>query len=328
VRAISALDRFQQRHGWAGFPLAVLYKYADDEGGSLAALITYYGFLSLFPALLLLVTTLGYLLAGDPHAQQKILDSAFGQFPVIGTQLEQNITSLHGSPAAIVVGVLGLLWGALGIGNAAQLAFNRAWAIPRNERPNPIRSSARSFGFVLLLGAAIVASTAMTGIGSSSGHLSSHAGALLRLLVLVISTLANAVVFGLAFRLLTAHAVDFRDLVPGALCAALAFEVVQALGTTYLTRVVARSSDIYGAFGVVLGLFAWIYLAAVVTVIAAEINVVRACRLWPRSLLAPFADNKPLTRADERAYMSYAEMRRHKSFENVDVTFTEPRTKP
>src|SRR5947199_9863800 len=103
MRFVGVADAFQQRHRWVGMPLAVIYKYADDQGGFLAALITYYGFLSLFPALLLLVTTLGYVLAGNPDAQQKILDSAFGNFPVIGTQLQHNIPSLHGSPLALVV---------------------------------------------------------------------------------------------------------------------------------------------------------------------------------------------------------------------------------
>jgi len=75
-------------------------------------------------------------------------------------------------------------------------------------------------------------------------------------------------------------------------------------------------------------MLAWIYLSATVTVLAAEVNVVRACRLWPRSLLAPFADGLPLTPADERAYVSYAQMRRHKSFETIDVTFAEPGEQP
>jgi membrane protein len=325
VKIVSKIDGFQQRHRWASFPLAVVYKYGDDQGGYLAALITYYGFLSLFPGLLLLVTTLGYVLADNPEAQQKILDSAFGNFPVIGTQLEHNITSLHGSPVALVVGALGLLYGVLGVGQAGQLAFNRAWAIPRNERPNPIKSRVRSFAFVLVVGLGLIITTFLTGLGSSSGYLSSHAPNLVRGFVIAASVVTNIGVFFLAFRLLTARVVVARDLIPGAVVAAFGWQILQALGTTYLTRVIAHSSDIYGVFGIVLGLVAWIYLGATVTVFAAEVNVVRACRLWPRSLLAPFADNLPITAADERAYASYAEMRKFKSFQQVDVRFDDPR---
>src|SRR3954465_9472329 len=103
MRFVGVADAFQQRHRWVGMPLAVGYKYADDQGGFLAALITYYGFVSLFPALLLLVTTLGYVLAGNPSAQQHILDSFVAQLPVVGPQLEQNVSSLHGNPVALLI---------------------------------------------------------------------------------------------------------------------------------------------------------------------------------------------------------------------------------
>lgn len=319
--AVGAADRFQRRHGWAGFPLAVVYKYVDDQGSLLAALITYYGFLSIFPGLLLLVTSLGYVLSGNPEAQQRIVDSALAQIPVIGTQLEQNAASLQGNPVALAVGVLGLVYGVLGIGQAVQLALNRVWAVPRNERPNPLRSRVLSLFLVLLVGAGLVVTTVLTGVGAATGNLDSHLTAAVRALVLIAAVLANAAVFVVAFRMLTARAVDLRDLVPGALLAAVGWEVLQTVGTTYVSRVVTRSSDIYGVFGVVFGLFAWIYLAATVTVLAAEVNVVRACRLWPRSLLAPFTDGLPLTPADERAYVSYVRMARHKSAERIEVSF-------
>ena len=109
---------------------------------------------------------------------------------------------------------------------------------------------------------------------------------------------------------------------------ALGWQVIQALGTTYVSRVVSRSSDIYGVFGIVLGLLAWIYLSATVTVLAAELNVVRACRLWPRSLMAPFVDGLPLTPADERAYVSYVTVRRLKSAEQIEVRFDPPPSTP
>jgi YihY family inner membrane protein len=321
MQAVKAVDEFQRRHRFLGFPLAVGYKFVDDQGGFLAALITYYGFLSLFPGLLLLVTALGYFLSGNPSAQQKIIDTALAKFPVIGTQLEHNLSSIHGSSTAIIIGVLGLLYGALGIGQATQLAFNRAWAVPRNERPNVLLSRLRSFGFVLLIGVGLVATTILTGISAATGSLNSDLNDLIRLAFIAASILANAALFTAVFRLLTARDVTIRELLPGAVFAALCWQVLQALGATYVSRVVTHSSDIYGVFGIVLGLLAWIYLAAVILVLAAELNVVRACKLWPRSLLAPFADGLPLTPADERAYVSYVEMRRYKTFEHVDVTF-------
>jgi len=324
MRVVQGIDGFQRRHRWAGFPLAVTYKYVDDQGGFLAALITYYGFLSLFPGLLLLVTILGYALAGDAGLQQRVLDSALANFPVVGTQLQANLSSVKGNPAAAVIGALVLLYGVLGIGQASQHALNRVWAVPRNERPNPLRSRLRSLALVLLVGLGLVVTTTLTGVAAATGELDSHLSGLARALVLFASVLANIGLFIAAFRLLTARIVAARDLMPGAVFAAFCWQALQTLGTTYLSRVVAHSSDIYGVFGIVLGMLAWIYLSATVTVLAAEVNVVRACRLWPRSLLAPFADGLPLTPADERAYVSYAQMRRHKSFETIDVSFVEP----
>jgi uncharacterized BrkB/YihY/UPF0761 family membrane protein len=69
VGVISWLDGYQRRHRWLGLPIAVVYKFVDDQGGYLAALITYYGFLSLFPLLLILATVVGFVLPGAPALQ-------------------------------------------------------------------------------------------------------------------------------------------------------------------------------------------------------------------------------------------------------------------
>ena len=102
-RAYDAFDRCQQRRAWLGFPLAVRQKYADDQGGYLAATITYYGFFAVFPLLLVLVSVLGFVLKGHPELQKRIVDSALGQFPVIGRGLK--VGALHGSTAALVLGI-------------------------------------------------------------------------------------------------------------------------------------------------------------------------------------------------------------------------------
>ena len=91
-----------------------------------------------------------------------------------------------------------------------------------------------------------------------------------------------------------------------------------------MARALKGASEAYGVFGLVLGLVAWIYLLALVIVIAAEINVVSRAQLWPRALLTPFTDRVQLTSADERAYTGYAESERHKGFEVVDIRFDAP----
>src|SRR5919199_1890131 len=112
---VDRLDAYQRRHSWLGMPLAVIYKYFDDRGPYLAALMTYYGFVSLFPLLLLLVTVLGYVAAGDPHVQQSLLNSALRDFPVIGTQIRSNVHGFHGNGVALTVGIIGTLYGGMGV---------------------------------------------------------------------------------------------------------------------------------------------------------------------------------------------------------------------
>ena len=105
-RLLDRIDAFQQRHRFPGFIFAVLKKFGDDSAGSLSALITYYAFLSLFPLLLVLVTVLGYVLHGNQDLQRRIIDSALGDFPVIGQQLRDNISSVKGNGIGLVVGIL------------------------------------------------------------------------------------------------------------------------------------------------------------------------------------------------------------------------------
>ncbi len=162
------LDRMQRRHPVLGFPLAVVYKFVDDQGSYLAALITYYGFLSLFPLLLLLTSVLGFVLGGDAHLQQRVLNSTLSQFPVIGSQLGDP-KGLQGSGAGLVIGLLGAVYGGLGVAQAGQNAMNTAWHVPRNNRPNPIKVRLRSLLLLATVGLGVLATTILSALGSSAG---------------------------------------------------------------------------------------------------------------------------------------------------------------
>ena len=321
---LDALDAYQRSHHRLGFPLAVVYKFADDQGPYLAALITYYGFLSLFPLLLLLVTILGFVLEGDPQAQADVIDSALLQFPVIGAQLRENVQSLKGSDLGLGVGIAGTLYGCLGMAGAMQNAFNRAWAVPRNRRPNPFTARLRSLALLPVLGTGVIVTTLLAGLTTGAGAYGAEVHTLVRVAAIVLAVLTNIGVFMVAFRVLTATEVPTRDLRVGAIVAGVGWQLLQILGTYLVTHALRGAGEAYGVFGLVLGSIAWIYLMAVVTVFAAEINVVAARRLWPRALLTPFTDRVQLTPADERAYAAYAGAEQHKGFEVVDVTFEPP----
>jgi membrane protein len=314
------VDRFQRKHAWTGFPLAVLYKFFDDQGSYLAALIAYYAFVSMFPLLLLAATILGYVLSGNPTLQQHILTSALSQFPVVGSQLQEP-SRIGGGATGLVIGILGAIYGGLGVAQAVQYAMNTVWRIPRNNRPNPIKARGRSLLLLATAGLAVLGTTTLSTLGSTdAGSLSG----VLKIVLLVASVVINAVVFVFVFRLATARHLTVIDVAPGAIGAAVVWQLLQTFGVAYIGHVVKGASATNGVFALVLGLLAFFYITGVAVVLCAEINVVRVERLYPRALLTPFTDNVELTSGDHRAYTGQAVSQRSKGFENVDVTFNKP----
>jgi membrane protein len=323
VNVFGRVDEYQRRHRWVGLPLAVLYKFVDDQGGYLTALITYYGFVSLFPLLLLLVTGLGFTLQNSPGLQQQVLDSALAQFPVIGDQIGANIHSFHGSVFALVTGIAGSLYGGLGVVQATQSALNKMWGVPRGSRPDPIRARLRSLLLLAAGGVVMVVTTALTALSALASDTGVSAAA--AQVGAMISAIAIDVgLFMVVSRVLTARRLSTGDVWAGAVVAGLVWQGLQWAGAFGLGHMLRGATATYGMFAIVLGLLAWIYLGAVTFVVCAELNVVRVRLLWPRSLLTPFTDRVDLTPGDRRAYTSYAETERHKGFQHVDVEFDPP----
>jgi membrane protein len=319
VAITERLDRFQQEHRWVGFPLAVVYKYFDDFGPYLAALLTYYAFVSLFPLLLLLSTALGLVLASDPALQSEVLSSALHQFPVIGVDLARP-GRLGGGPVGLTVGILGSVYGGLGVAQAFQYATNTMWGVPRNNRPNPLRARGRSLTLLGIAGLAFLGTTALTILGSIGGG---FLGTAARVLALAASVVAGAALFVFAFRFAAARRLSVRDVVPGAIATEVIWQLLQTFGVIFV-RQVRHASPTNAVFAVVLGLLAFLYLTATGVLLCAEINVVRINRMHPRSLLTPFTDNVVLTAADRRSYARQARAQRSKGFEHVSVHFDTP----
>jgi membrane protein len=313
---VSWLDRLQRRSRSAGFVIAVIYKYGDDQGSYLAALITYYAFVSLFPALLLLTTVLGVVLVGRPELQEQVLQSAVAQFPVIGEQLGQP-RGLSGGTVGVIVGIAGALYGGLGVGQAVQYALDTLWAVPRNDRPDPIRARIRSLLLLLVLGSALIATTVLAAISraSESFGIVGKAG------IVVVSVLINAGVCLVVFRAATARGVTYRQVAPGALAAAVIWQLLQWFGAVYVAQVVKSASATNSVFALVLGLLAFLFLIATSLLLCAEVNVVATDHLYPRALLTPFTDNVELTRGDRKTYIGQAKAQRAKGFQRIDVTF-------
>jgi membrane protein len=320
---VSRLDALQRRRRVLGVPIAVVYKFFDDQGGYLAAVLTHYALIAILPLLLLASSVLGFVLQGHPTLQGTILSSALAQFPIIGDQLGRP-GGIQGSTSAVVVGSLAATYGAIGLGQAAQNAVNTVWAIPRNSRLNPFLSRLRSLAWLVLAGFALVLIAVLSSVGSHVEIFGTRFGGGIHWLVLLVTVVVNAAVLMLLMRLSTPQKERLRDVLPGAAVIAVLWQLLQMLGGLYVSHVIANANQMNGVFAVVLGLVALLYIAGVMAMIGLEVNVVLAKRLYPRALLTPFTDAVRLTDADRKVYHDYAVAQRHKGFERVQVTFDDP----
>lgn len=300
-----------------GFLYGVVKKYGDDRGGQLSALVAYYGFLSLFPLLLVLVTVLGVVAGSSSSLTRRIEHSALSQFPVIGSSgskgsLANNIHALHdNSVIGLVVGMLALAWGSQGASQIGQFAMAQLWNIPGVHRPHFWNRLQRTGALMVVLGVFLILGSALAGIASAAGQ-----AGLVRAGGEVGSLAANCVLYLLAFRVLTPKQIRLKDLVPGALVGAVGWTALQVGGTLLIAHQLRHTSQVYGTFAIVLGLIGWIYLGAMLTMYAAEANVVLARRLWPRSMVRP-----PLTAADRRVLVAIAEQNVGHPEQRVTVRF-------
>jgi membrane protein len=309
-RLIRAADRAQQARPWLAVPVATWKKFGDDQAGNLAALIAYYAFASIFPLLLVLVTVLDIVLKNDASLRNQVLNSALSQYPVIGTQLTTNVHGLHKTGLALVIGLLLTFFGARGVANAMQNALNSVWEVPMARRPGFPWAILRSLGLIVVIGPGIIATIVLSSVAGGTGHVG---GPFARIAAIAVSLVLNIGLFWVGFRLATAKEVAFRDLRLSAILAAVAWQILQLVGGYFIGHQLASNSA-YGAFAVVLGLLAWFYLQAQLTLYMVELNVVRARRLYPRSVMAP-----PLTKADLEAYQLYAEAGQRRPDVEIEV---------
>ena len=310
-RMVNRLDTFQQRRRGLGFLVAVFKKYGDDQAGQYAALLSYYALIATFPLMLVMVSVLAFALKGNAALQKRILDSGLTEFPVIGDQLRSNIHSLDRSGVALVVGLVVAFVGARGLADASQSAFNSLWNVPYADRPGFPASLLRSLLLLVLIGVG-AGTTGWVAVSVTD----TSKGGVVRLLLGLLGLVVNSGLFVLGFRLATASVVATRALVPGAICAAVAWQILLALGGLLVNHSLRGSSQVYGTFAALLGLIAWFSLQATVTLYAVEADVVRSRGLFPRSVTGP-----PSTEADRAALSSYAQVERRLPEERIDVHF-------
>jgi YihY family inner membrane protein len=315
-RLARRLDRLQQRSPVVGFALAVVKKFGDDRCSALSAQLAYYGFMALFPLLLVLTTVLAFV--GGATVEDNVIATTLNQFPVLGQQIGRAAPHpLTGSGVGLAIGLAGLLYGSLGLAQAAQHALAQVWNVRGVVRPGFLPRLARSVLFFSVAGAAMAAGTALSGMTTLTGR-----GLLWRLVFLLATAGLNVALYLAVFRILTPADVAAGDLVVGAVLGGIGYTVLLTVGTALVQHQLRHAQAIYGQFAFVIGLMGWLNLVAQLSLYAAEVNVVRTRHLWPRSILQP-----PLTDADQHVLRDIARAEERRPEQTVSVGF-EPEPGP
>ena len=292
---IAWADRLQRRHGVLGFPYAVMKKYGDDQGGREAALITYYGFLSIFPLLLLAVAVLSRVLADNPDLRQRLITAVVPQ--ALRSTVEHSVATLPTSTIPFIAGLIGLLFSGTGVVFSAYQTLNHVAGVPYRLRAG----FASRYVRVLLMLAALLLGALMVGALTIVVTALPDLPGVERAAAVLGSALVVFAILLLGARVLLTRPVPVRALWPGAIVGAVAVTVVLNVGAPLLARLVAKAGPVYGSFATVAGMFALLYLVSQALVYGAEIAAVRHTRLWPRAL-----DPSRPTAADARAMVLLA----------------------
>lgn len=275
---LADFDHYQRKHPWLGFPLGVIRKFSEDKAGYLASLVAYFGFFSIFPLMLAFTSILGFVIT-DPEEQREFSDAAADQIPVIGDTIRDTAGQLEGSVVAIVIGLAVALWSGLRIVDAMQNALNDVWDLPRVARPKLAERRIKGLLMLALIGGGLVASVAASNVAAfvdvipGLGKIAIWAG----------SAFVSIILYLLSFQLLTDIKLPWRDLWPGAIFGGIAWWALQTFGSVYIIRQQQSAGEAYGEFAAIIALLAFFFLAAQFSILGAEISVVKARRLWPRS---------------------------------------------
>ncbi|HET6533599.1 MAG TPA: YhjD/YihY/BrkB family envelope integrity protein [Actinoplanes sp.] len=287
TRIVARADRLQRRHGVLGFPYAVIRKFLDDGGAREAALITYYGFLSIFPILLLGVAVLSEVLAQRPDLRQQLVEAMVP--PALAADVTAAAGALPGSGPALVAGLIGLVFSGTGVVFSAYRTLNHVAAVPFRLRSGLVSYILRVTAVLVLILAGAVT------IGGLTVVIAVFPGTP-RVLATLGSALVVLVVLLLTARVLLDRPAPMAALWPAALPGAVTVTLMLHLGAVLLPALVRRAGAVYGSFATVAGMFTLLYLLSLALVCAAEIAAVRRARLWPRSV-----DGGRPTEADARA---------------------------
>jgi len=310
TRVRERIDRAQLGSRSLAIAIATFKKFSEDHTSNLAAMVAFWGFFSIFPLLLVLVTVLGWVLpAGD---KASVLTHVANMFPLVDPS---TVSHLSGAVWALLVGLISALWSGIGVVRTMQSAFDSVWEVPYRDRLGTRAQLVRSVWVLGTIGVGLVVSTLVSSLATSTSNgLSLGVAGRVAGYLIAVALDVGLVVAG--FRILTTRHVTVRDVLPGGLVAGVAFFVLQELSAFIISAHLKNAQSTYGHFATVITILWWFYLQAQITLLAGQLNVVLRDRLYPRSL-----GKLPRTEADHRALTAYAAERAYQPKETVNVEF-------
>lgn len=263
-------------------PLRAWKRYGDLRGNRLAGACSFYGFVSLFP-LLVLGASIVSAIAGDSGVEtmQDVVDENL-------PGLEIKVEEFHRNAGAIgVVGAVTLLFTGLGWVDGVRAAVRSMWRLD-DEPGNMVVRKALDFVALVGLGLLIVISWGASvllghwaeelldqlGLGGAGGTLA------LRAVTGALSVAVSALLFGYLLAGLPRIVVPPRVLAVAAVLGAVVFELLKQFLVQYVAGPAARGS--YAAFGVPLAMLAWIYLVTRLLMLLAALTAESAADRQPR----------------------------------------------
>ena len=273
------LERARAKYGLVDIVVTVFKRFSESDGGVHSAALTYFIFFSIFPLMVLGAAALGFVTNGDPELQEEIFNSAVEAFPMLKDALspEGFETIEKARQELALVGGLLALYSGTGAIVALEHALNKIHRV-ENE-PNFLQQRVRSLKWLAILGVAALLSVAVSALATWAGNaVEGVAGNLLAWALRLGAILVSAGVFATAYRFLPDKPQSWRSVLPGALVAGIAFEILKWVGSAFLAGGEDSRNATFGAFAAAATLLVVCYLASRITLLAAEVNAVLAER--------------------------------------------------
>lgn len=259
--------RLREKSAVVDVVVGMLDGWRLHQSGRNASLLSFWGFLSIFPLMIVATTVVGLILQGSPDLQEEILDSALADIPVLGAELAADPTSIDGSWLVLFIGTATALWSGTKVFVGTQLAFDDIWEVPIDHRDAMPKQRGRALIGLTLVGGSHVAGIALSAVVNSTSL------NVFEDVVLTITAIAlHIVVIAAMFRFLTSANPSWTDVWPGAISAGIIYGILQHYATRLVTYITGNASDTYGQFALVLGLVTWLGFLAIATLMSAELN--------------------------------------------------------